>query len=114
MAGRECVIVGNDATVKGTYYPMTVKKHLRAREIALRSQLAADTELIESVCNEYDDNVRVGDAGRMAQLGRAATALAREVPYERPTRPIDFSSSGSATQRGPIVVFGRLGAIQTR
>ena len=35
VAGRQCVIVANDATVKGgTYYPMTVKKHLRAQEIA--------------------------------------------------------------------------------
>ena len=35
VAGQECVIVCNDATVKGgTYYPMTVKKHLRAQEIA--------------------------------------------------------------------------------
>ena len=35
IAGRECVVVANDATVKGgTYYPMTVKKHLRAQEIA--------------------------------------------------------------------------------
>ncbi|TMS59678.1 methylcrotonoyl-CoA carboxylase [Imbroritus primus] len=35
IAGQECVIVCNDATVKGgTYYPMTVKKHLRAQEIA--------------------------------------------------------------------------------
>ena len=35
VAGRECLIVCNDATVKGgTYYPMTVKKHLRAQEIA--------------------------------------------------------------------------------
>ena len=40
VAGRECVIVGNDATVKGgTYYPMTVKKHLRAQEIALENRL---------------------------------------------------------------------------
>ncbi|MDP8940723.1 MAG: methylcrotonoyl-CoA carboxylase, partial [Actinomycetota bacterium] len=32
VSGRECVIVANDATVKGgTYYPMTVKKHLRAQ-----------------------------------------------------------------------------------
>ncbi|MGV9415882.1 carboxyl transferase domain-containing protein, partial [Nocardia sp. NPDC003693] len=32
IAGRECVIIANDATVKGgTYYPMTVKKHLRAQ-----------------------------------------------------------------------------------
>ncbi|HVM23789.1 MAG TPA: carboxyl transferase domain-containing protein, partial [Candidatus Limnocylindrales bacterium] len=36
----ECVVVANDATVKGgTYYPMTVKKHLRAQEIALENRL---------------------------------------------------------------------------
>ena len=40
VAGRECVIVANDATVKGgTYYPMTLKKHLRAQEIALQNRL---------------------------------------------------------------------------
>jgi 3-methylcrotonyl-CoA carboxylase beta subunit len=40
VAGREVVIVANDATVKGgTYYPVTVKKHLRAQEIALDNQL---------------------------------------------------------------------------
>ncbi|WP_235870755.1 carboxyl transferase domain-containing protein [Rhodococcus xishaensis] len=40
VSGRECVIVANDATVKGgTYYPMTVKKHLRAQEIALQNSL---------------------------------------------------------------------------
>src|SRR5450830_491056 len=40
VAGQECVIVCNDATVKGgTYYPMTVKKHLRAQEIALENRL---------------------------------------------------------------------------
>ena len=40
MSGRECVIVANDATVKGgTYYPMTVKKHLRAQEVALHNRL---------------------------------------------------------------------------
>ncbi|MDQ6638402.1 MAG: methylcrotonoyl-CoA carboxylase, partial [Pseudomonadota bacterium] len=38
--GQECMIVANDATVKGgTYYPMTVKKHLRAQEIALQNRL---------------------------------------------------------------------------
>lgn len=38
--GRECVVVANDATVKGgTYYPMTVKKHLRAQEIAAENGL---------------------------------------------------------------------------
>ncbi|MBN9509412.1 MAG: methylcrotonoyl-CoA carboxylase [Alphaproteobacteria bacterium] len=40
IAGRECIIVANDATVKGgTYYPMTVKKHLRAQEIARTNRL---------------------------------------------------------------------------
>jgi len=38
--GVECMVVANDATVKGgTYYPMTVKKHLRAQEIALENRL---------------------------------------------------------------------------
>ncbi len=41
VEGRHCVIVANDATVKGgTYYPMTVKKHLRAQEIAEQNHLA--------------------------------------------------------------------------
>ncbi|MBA3778192.1 MAG: methylcrotonoyl-CoA carboxylase [Chloroflexi bacterium] len=40
VSGVECVIVANDATVKGgTYYPMTVKKHLRAQEIALANRM---------------------------------------------------------------------------
>jgi 3-methylcrotonyl-CoA carboxylase beta subunit len=40
VSGRECVIVANDATVKGgTYFPMTVKKHLRAQEIARMNRL---------------------------------------------------------------------------
>ncbi|WP_028136559.1 carboxyl transferase domain-containing protein [Bradyrhizobium japonicum] len=40
VAGRECVIVANDATIKGgTYYPMTVKKHLRAQDVARQNNL---------------------------------------------------------------------------
>src|SRR6516162_3833893 len=40
ISGRECMIVANDATVKGgTYYPITVKKHLRAQEIAGQNRL---------------------------------------------------------------------------
>src|SRR5262252_5751106 len=40
IAGRECIIVANDATIKGgTYYPMTVKKHLRAQDIARQNNL---------------------------------------------------------------------------
>jgi 3-methylcrotonyl-CoA carboxylase beta subunit len=40
VSGRECVVVCNDATVKGgAYFPITVKKHLRAQEIALENRL---------------------------------------------------------------------------
>jgi acetyl-CoA carboxylase carboxyltransferase component len=40
ISGRECLVVANDATVKGgTYYPLTVKKHLRAQEIAGENHL---------------------------------------------------------------------------
>src|ERR671923_289579 len=40
VSGRLCVIVANDATVKGgSYYPLTVKKHLRAQEMALENRL---------------------------------------------------------------------------
>ena len=40
VCGRECIIVANDATVRGgTYYPITVKKHLRAQEIAEQNHL---------------------------------------------------------------------------
>jgi 3-methylcrotonyl-CoA carboxylase beta subunit len=48
VAGRECVIVANDPTVKGgTYYPLTVKKHLRAQEIARDNRLPC-VYLVES------------------------------------------------------------------
>jgi 3-methylcrotonyl-CoA carboxylase beta subunit len=40
VEGRECVVVANDATVKGgTYFPLTVKKHLRAQEVARQNRL---------------------------------------------------------------------------
>ena len=48
VSGRECVIVANDPTVKGgTYYPVTVKKHLRAQEIARENRLPC-VYLVES------------------------------------------------------------------
>jgi 3-methylcrotonyl-CoA carboxylase beta subunit len=48
IAGRECVVVANDPTVKGgTYYPITVKKHLRAQEIA-RDNCLPCVYLVES------------------------------------------------------------------
>ncbi|HLI99309.1 MAG TPA: carboxyl transferase domain-containing protein [Bradyrhizobium sp.] len=40
ISGRECVVVANDATIKGgTYYPLTVKKHLRAQDVARQNRL---------------------------------------------------------------------------
>ena len=40
ISGRDCVVIANDATVKGgTYYPLTVEKHLRAQEIAMENRL---------------------------------------------------------------------------
>ena len=48
IAGRECVIVANDATVKGgSYYPLTVKKHLRAQDVARENRLPC-VYLVES------------------------------------------------------------------
>lgn len=48
VSGRLCVIIANDATVKGgTYYPMTVKKHLRAQEVA-RDNLLPCIYLVDS------------------------------------------------------------------
>jgi 3-methylcrotonyl-CoA carboxylase beta subunit len=58
VSGRECVIVCNDATVKGgTYYPLTVKKHLRAQDIARDNGLPC-IYLVDSgganLPNQYD------------------------------------------------------------
>jgi acetyl-CoA carboxylase carboxyltransferase component len=42
ISGKECVVVANDATVKGgTYYPITIRKHIRAQEIALENRIPA-------------------------------------------------------------------------
>ena len=49
VSGRDVMVVANDATVKGgTYYPVTVKKHLRAQEIALENRLPASTSSIRA------------------------------------------------------------------
>ena len=49
--GRPCVVVANDQTVKGgTYYPITVKKHLRAQEIAAKNHLPCIYLVDSGVC----------------------------------------------------------------
>ncbi len=69
VAGRECMVIANDATVKGgTYLPMTVKKHLRAQQIALENRLpciylvdsgGAFLPLQEDVFPDVDDFGRI-------------------------------------------------------
>ena len=94
VSGRECVVVANDATVKGgTYYPMTVKKHLRAQEVAARQPAAVHLP---------------------RRLRRRVPADAgRGVPRPRPLRP-DLLQPGQpvgrghpADRRGDGLVHGR-------
>ncbi|MBW8880924.1 MAG: methylcrotonoyl-CoA carboxylase, partial [Asticcacaulis sp.] len=78
--GTECVVVCNDATVKGgTYYPLTVKKHLRAQEIALQNHLpcvylvdsgGANLPNQDEVFPDKDDFGRIFfNQARMSSLG---------------------------------------------
>src|SRR6476620_2496741 len=86
IEGTTCVVVANDATVKGgTYYPMTVKKHLRAQEIALENRLpcvylvdsgGAFLPLQADVFPDRDHFVRIFyNQARMSALGIPQVAL---------------------------------------
>ena len=81
IAGKKCVIVANDATVKGgTYYPITVKKHLRAQEIAKENKLPC-VYLVDS-----------GGAFLPRQVGRWALNESPpppplDCPYHHPANP---------------------------
>src|SRR5271166_18569 len=86
ISGREAVIVANDATVKGgTYYPLTVKKHLRAQEIAMQNHLpciylvdsgGAFLPLQSEVFPDRDHFGRIFyNQARMSALGIAQIAL---------------------------------------
>jgi acetyl-CoA carboxylase carboxyltransferase component len=86
VEGTTCVIVANDATVKGgTYYPMTVKKHLRAQEIALENRLPC-VYLVDSggaflplQADVFPDREHFGriffNQARMSSLGISQVAL---------------------------------------
>ena len=85
VAGRPCVIVANDQTVKGgTYYPITVKKHLRAQEIAAENQLpclylvdsgGAFLPMQDEVFPDKDDFGRIFyNQARLSALGVAQIA----------------------------------------
>ena len=86
VEGTTCVIVANDATVKGgTYYPLTVKKHLRAQEIALENRLTC-VYLVDSggaflplQADVFPDREHFGrifyNQARLSALGVAQVAL---------------------------------------
>ena len=91
IEGTLCVIVANDATVKGgTYYPMTVKKHLRAQEIALENRLPC---------------VYLVDSGR-----RVPAAPGRRLPRPRAFRA-DLLQPGPAVGRGDPAGGARHGLV---
>ncbi len=82
VEGRQCVIVANDATVKGgSYYPLTVKKHLRAQEVARQNRLPC---------------LYLVDSGR-----RVPSAAGRGLPRPRPLRPHLLQPGAAVGSRHP-------------
>jgi hypothetical protein len=70
ISGHDCMIVANDATVKGgTYYPVTVKKHLRAQEIA--QTLPAGVDGAAVLCAVVRELLVDGDDGQLCALDAA-------------------------------------------
>ena len=96
VSGRQCMIVANDATVKGgTYYPLTVKKHLRAQEIAEANRLPyglAGYAFTRSIKNAHllMNRVEVG----MLWINQPATPSA-ELPFG------GIKDSGYGSEGGP-------------
>ena len=63
ILGRTCIVIANDATVKGgSYYPLTVKKHLRAQEIALENNLPC-IYLVDSGGAFYQNKMKYSQIG---------------------------------------------------
>ncbi len=108
VSGRECMVVANDPTVKGgTYYPLTVKKHLRAQEIAGRQRAAVHlpggkrrrvSAASRTKCfptastSAASSSIRRGSRRRASRRSRWCTAPARPAaPMYRPC-PITPSS----------------------
>ena len=94
VAGTECMIVANDATVKGgTYFPMTVKKHLRAQAVAAQNRLP---------CIYLVDSRR-----------RVPAAPGRGLPRPRALRP-DLLQPGQHVGRGHPAARRRDGLVHRR
>ena len=86
ISGRECMIVANDATVKGgTYFPETIKKHIRAQDIALENRLPcvylvdSGGIFLPSQAESFPDKEHFGrifyNQARMSSLGIAQVAV---------------------------------------
>ena len=86
VSGRECMIVANDATVKGgTYFPETIKKHIRAQEIALENRLPciylvdSGGIFLPSQAESFPDKEHFGrifyNQARMSSMGIAQVAV---------------------------------------
>jgi GNAT superfamily N-acetyltransferase len=121
ISGRECVIVANDATIKGgTYYPLTVKKHLRAQEIAagladgLRATVAVEgTTVVGAVLSRSADGQRpaallaLGVAPRRRRQGFATSLLATHVSAAG-SDGTGFAAEVTVAERDPRVSLLRL------
>jgi 3-methylcrotonyl-CoA carboxylase beta subunit len=97
VSGVECMIVANDATVKGgTYYPMTVKKHLRAQEIAQQTACPAS---IWSIPAAPTCPCRT----RSSRTASTSAASSSTRPTCRPGHPADRRGDGLVHAGGAYV-----------
>jgi len=106
IAGRECVIVVNDATVKGgSYHPLTVKKHLRAQEIARENNLPCVYvgEVISMLARPQSHGCAVESGG--AALPHQANVRSFLV-QESVTADFCAGISGQGTFRSHILQYG--------
>ncbi len=132
VAGRECVIVANDATIKGgTYFPMTVKKHLRAQEIAMENRLpciylvdsgGANLPNQDEIFPDRDhfgrifyNQARMSDAGIPADLRGDGVVHWRAALYipAMSDQAIIVKNQGTVFLGGPQLVKAATGEIST-
>ena len=126
VSGRECVIIANDATIKGgTYYPMTVKKHLRAQEIAREAlEVAAIIRVAERITEEQlvllrrnlrlqaafieDGDEIVLTAGREHRVDEIVPgALFAQLRYDGPADTLFSLAALAGTDRAAALASGR-------
>ena len=81
VSGRLVMIVANDATVKGgTYYPVTVRKHLRAQEVALHNNLPCVYLVDSGGADRLVGALVARGGGQSARWGRGPAATGARLP----------------------------------